>query len=391
MPVAATPATAPPTAYLPAAVAAANPAPHGWTTHRVRSGDTLIGIAARYRSTVDVIAARNHIRNRSHILVGATLSVPRTSAAAKTPAPARTPAAASSRVHVVRSGDTLIGIAARYHVSLASVLKANRLSMRSTIYVGQKVTVRGTAATKGTAKTPAAKPAPKAAAKAPAKTSATTYTVRAGDTLDGIARAHRTTVAAITTANGISSGAFIHPGQRLSLPGAKKPAAAATKKAAVPDSFMGVTYPTQVAEAAARNRALLAKRPTPSRSATKDLVVATARRHGVDPTLALAIAWQESGWNQKAVSPANAVGVMQVIPAGGQWASDLIGRPLDLLDTQDNITAGVVMLRALGRATSSTEDAVAAYYQGLTSLRDRGMYTDTRRYVDTVMALRRTM
>ncbi len=82
---------------------------------------------------------------------------------------------------------------------------------------------------------------------------------------------------------------------------------------------------------------------------------------------------------------------MQVIPAGGQWASDLTGRRLDLLDTEDNITAGVVMLRALGRSTSSTENAVAAYYQGLTSLRERGMYTDTGRYVDTVMALRKTM
>ncbi|MGB7820401.1 MAG: LysM peptidoglycan-binding domain-containing protein [Ornithinibacter sp.] len=386
MAIAATPAAAPPTAaYLPASVAASNAAPHGWTTHRVRSGDTLIGIAARYRSTVDVIAMRNNIRNRSHIVVGTTLSVPRTSAAAtKTTTGTSTPAA-SSRVHVVRSGDTLIGIAATYHVSLASVLKANHLSMRSTIYVGQKVTVRGAATTTSAAKASTRKPA------TAAKPSATSYRVRAGDTLGAIARAHGTTVSAITKANGISSRSLIHPGQTLSLPGAKKPAAAAKKTSAVPDTYLGVTYPKKVAEAAAHNRAVLAKRTTPSRSATKDLIIATARRHGVDPKLALAIAWQESGWNQRAVSPANAVGVMQVIPAGGQWASDLTGRTLDLLDTEDNITAGVVMLRALGRSTSSTENAVAAYYQGLTSLRERGMYTDTGRYVDTVMALRKTM
>ena len=72
----------------------------------------------------------------------------------------------------------------------------------------------------------------------------------------------------------------------------------------------------------------------------------TALRHGVDPTLALAIGWQESGWNQQAVSVANAIGAMQVIPSSGDWASQLAGRRLDLLDAQDNVTAGVVILRA---------------------------------------------
>ena len=46
------------------------------------------------------------------------------------------------------------------------------------------------------------------------------------------------------------------------------------------------------------------------------MIVRIARQQGVDTRLALAIAYQESGWNQRAVSPANAVGVMQVIPAG---------------------------------------------------------------------------
>jgi soluble lytic murein transglycosylase-like protein len=121
------------------------------------------------------------------------------------------------------------------------------------------------------------------------------------------------------------------------------------------------------------------------------MIVRIARQQGVDTRLALAIAYQESGWNQRAVSPANAVGVMQVIPQGGQWASDLVGRRLNLLDTKDNITAGVVMLRALGRSTSSMEKAVAAYYQGLGALQQHGMYSDTKQYVRTVMTLRKSM
>ena len=64
MVISAPPATVPPAALLPAAhVAASNPAPHGWTTYRVRPGDTLIGIAARFRTTVGTLAARNHVRN----------------------------------------------------------------------------------------------------------------------------------------------------------------------------------------------------------------------------------------------------------------------------------------------------------------------------------------
>ena len=82
------------------------------------------------------------------------------------------------------------------------------------------------------------------------------------------------------------------------------------------------------------------------------MIVATARRHGVDPRLALAVGWQESGWNQRQVSVANAIGVMQVIPSSGQWASEMAGRRLNLLNTQDNITAGVVILRSLTRSAN---------------------------------------
>ena len=377
MVISAPPATAPPvTSVTASTVTAANPAPHGWTTHTVQPGDTLIGIAARYRTTVGAIAARNDIRDRALIVAGTRLSVPRATAA-RSSASTSTGSQAGT-VHVVRPGDTLDAIAARYGTPLASLLKANRLSAHEFIHPGQRITVRGGAATASAAR---------AAATSSGKT--TTYRVRAGDTLGSIAIRHRTSVGAIAKASGIPTRAVIHPGQRLTVPAG--PAKAARQSAPLLDTFNGVTYPRAVAEAAARNRATLAKRSVPSRTETKALIISTARRHGVDPKLALAIAYQESGWNQRAVSPANAVGVMQVIPVSGRWASDLAGRRLDLLRTQDNITAGVVMLRALGRATESPEETAAAYYQGLGALRKNGMYTDTKQYVRSVMALHKTM
>ncbi len=372
MVISAPPATVPPAAVLPAAhVAAANPAPHGWTTYRVRPGDTLVGIAARFRTTVGTLAARNHVHNPRALMVGTVLSVPRTAGPATAAKSAKAPGG-TGRVYVVRNGDTLSGIATRFHVSLASLLKANHLSSRSFIYAGQRIVVRGAAS----------------AAVAPrSQATSTAYRVRAGDTLSTIAARHHTTIAAIARASRISSRALIHPGQVLRVPGKGK----STSSTAVPDTFNGHTYPRSIAEAAGRNRAILAHRSVPSRSETKAMVARIARQHGVDTRLALAIAYVESGWNQRAVSPANAVGVMQVIPEGGQWASGLVGRRLDLLRTSDNITAGVVMLRSLGRSTNSMEKTVAAYYQGLGALQKHGMYSDTKLYVRNVMALRTTM
>ena len=199
-------------------------------------------------------------------------------------------------------------------MSLASLLKANHLSASAFIHPGQKVVVRG------------------AASKAAAphrKVTTTAYRVRPGDTLGSIALRYHTSVGAIARASKVSSRALIYPGQVLRVPGTTK----ASSKSSVPDTFNGVKYPRAVAEAAAHNRAILARRSVPSRSETKAMIVRIARQQGVDTRLALAIAYQESGWNQRAVSPANAVGVMQVIPQAGKWASSLVGRRLDLLRT----------------------------------------------------------
>jgi soluble lytic murein transglycosylase-like protein len=118
------------------------------------------------------------------------------------------------------------------------------------------------------------------------------------------------------------------------------------------------------------------------------LIRAAAARLGVDPALALAVAYQESGFDQRRVSGANAIGVMQVIPSSGRWASGLVGRELDLLDARDNVVAGVAILAALtARAPEPT--AIAAYYQGMAAVTEHGMFPDTRRYVANVQTLKR--
>jgi soluble lytic murein transglycosylase-like protein len=119
-------------------------------------------------------------------------------------------------------------------------------------------------------------------------------------------------------------------------------------------------------------------------------IQAVASQYGVSPSLAAAIAWQESGFNNAMVSSANARGVMQVMP--GTWdyvQQNLAQRQLDPNSATDNVHAGVMYLkRLLDDAGGDENTAIAGYYQGLQSVRDRGMYDDTQQYVNNVQALR---
>lgn len=377
------PAAVPPTTVIPThAVTHAAPAPHGWTTYTVKSGDTLIGLAATFRTTPRTLAVKNGISDARRLWAGSTIQVPARATSAAKSAPRATGRTVAT--HTVRAGETLYDIAARYRTTVPAIAKASGISPSEFIFPGQQLRLSTPAQTTPAKAKATAEPAKPAAAKA----KGTAYTVRSGDTLLGIAARHGRTVSALVKANGLR-GTVIHPGQRLAIPGTA--ARKATPKPALPNTFAGRTYPTKIVMNAARNREILAKRQVPTRAQTKALITSTARRHGVDPKLVLAISMQESGWNQKQVSVANAVGIMQVIPSAGDWASSLVGRKLDLLDPEDNVTAGVVMLRALTRMADSEDTAIASYYQGFASVSSRGMFTDTKSYVANVKALKGRM
>ncbi len=370
------PATVPPSLAVehPAsAVVAADPAPAGWTRVRVGPGETVWDLAVRHRSTVSVIVARNDLGPAAVVRPGEHLWVPRSSGASPVVAPGRTAS------HVVGSGETLWDIAQRYRVTVSALVRANGLADPGSLRVGQRLSVPG--AGSATRALPSSRTA---AAKRPAPTGR--HTVAAGETLSDVAARYGSTVARLAKANGIADPRALRVGRRLVVP-ARASAAPSDLRA----TFAGRTYGPEIVGAAAENRARLAATPVPSRSEARDLIIETARRYGVDPRLALAIAWQESGWNQRRVSVANAVGTMQVIPSSGAWASQLAGRDLDLRDARDNITAGVVILRVLTRSAASSDDAIAGYYQGLASVQAHGMYADTRGYVAAVNAHRARM
>ena len=114
-----------------------------WTTVTVRSGDTLWALALKHRTSTEAIVTKNRLAHGGAVIhVGQKLLVPTSGAAQPAPGTSATPAkpgtappekpTTAPRVHVVRSGDTMSGIAARYRTSLGTLLAANQLRASST-------------------------------------------------------------------------------------------------------------------------------------------------------------------------------------------------------------------------------------------------------------------
>jgi soluble lytic murein transglycosylase-like protein len=252
--------------------------------------------------------------------------------------------------YVVVKGDTLTGIARRYGSSEAAIAELNHIPNIDLVRIGQRLRIPGAPA----APVPAPAPAP-AAAPATAQ-----HTVVPGQHLTAIATLYGTTVAVLADLNKLANPNRIRLGQVLLVP--------------VPAPPAPVPAPAPIA--------------LPS---VEELLVRYGREYGVDPNLVKAVAWQESGWKQHVVSPTGAVGVMQVQPETGVFTGQiLLASEVNLADVDHNVRAGVRFLAYLLRQTGGNETyAVASYYQGLRSVRQRGLIGGTPRYVANVLALKK--
>ncbi len=166
--------------------------------HRVRSGETLGGIARRYGSSVAALQRANRLRRANLIRVGQTLLIPARPGTYRPPAlkPPSIPSTGGQETvaevtHVVRSGETLSTIAQRYGTRTRTVAALNHLANSHRISVGQRLRIPASGAAQ--------------------------HTVRAGETLTKIAQIYGTTVQALKTANRIV-GHIIYPRQVLVIP-----------------------------------------------------------------------------------------------------------------------------------------------------------------------------
>jgi len=122
-----------------------------------------------------------------------------------------------SGYHTVRKGESLGKIAARYHVSVAALQRANRLGSSTTIRAGRVLLIPGygAAGLETAARGEERSPAPEV------------YRVRSGDNLSSIARRFGTTPSAIAAASGISVDRTLRVGEslRISKAGSEQPPA----------------------------------------------------------------------------------------------------------------------------------------------------------------------
>jgi membrane-bound lytic murein transglycosylase D len=180
--------------------------------HTVARGETLSGIAHRYRvSTRLVVEANPRIRGRA-LRPGMRVIVPTggalsTSVARRVADPVVPASSSPSGFHRVRRGETLSGLAEEYGVTVRQLQAWNALGSRGTIRPGQRLRV--------------APPARRSAAPAgPSLTLAErVHTVRRGETLSGLAKRYGVSVQALLDANHLSARESLRAGVTLRIPG----------------------------------------------------------------------------------------------------------------------------------------------------------------------------
>ncbi|MGH2972001.1 MAG: peptidoglycan-binding protein [Gaiellaceae bacterium] len=181
------------------------------------------------------------------------------------------------------------------------------------------------------------------------------YVVKPGDSLTAIARRSHTTLAALARMNRLNPSRYLLIGAKLRLPASVS--VAATDATAV-------------------------------RASIDDW----ASHYRVDPSLARALAWMESGYQNDVVSSVGAQGVMQLLPSTWRYVENvLVGHPIP--HTADgNVEAGVALLHHLLAAFGGNEKlALAAWYQGERAVRQVGVYKVSRVFVADVEALKSRM
>jgi len=168
--------------------------------HRVRRGETLSHLAARYRTSVRAIAAANNIRRRSYIRVGQRLRIPTRGTRVLYAGPSKIDDSDRSKriIHRVKRGDSLWLLARRYGSNTREIMRLNNLNT-SRLHIGQRLIIR-----EGTHDV---------------QTSANTkiYRVKRGDSPFEIARSHNMTLERFLRINNLTPRSKIYPGQQLAV------------------------------------------------------------------------------------------------------------------------------------------------------------------------------
>jgi membrane-bound lytic murein transglycosylase D len=181
--------------------------------HFVSRGETLGGIALRYRVSQAMLMASNPKAKTRSLQIGQRIVVPTggalsTKVARRMAEPVVAAGTARRTFHRVQRGETISEIADEYGVTQRELLAWNQLDSRGRIRAGQRLRVS------------AADVARSVAVQQPARSGqAKTHLVRRGDTLKGLAKRYGVSIQALREANGLSERETLKTGISLRIPG----------------------------------------------------------------------------------------------------------------------------------------------------------------------------
>ena len=306
--------------------------------YKVQTGEGFSQIARRYGVNAVKLARANGLTLESVIVPGQRLRIPGRTARTAVEKPAR-----PSLFHTVTPGEGFITIAHRYGVEPSKLARANGLTLTSVISPGQRLRVPGHRASLARAAQRAPKPAP------------AHHTVAPGESFFSIAQRYHVSPWRLAQASHLRLMSTIVPGQRLTLP---------------PGAHLGSTGPSV------------------DRDTIRLAIDRWSAAYGVDPRLARALAWMESGFQEDVVSSAGAVGAMQLLPETWQWVDTVLLGERTPRTYEGNVRAGVRYLRwQLDQFGGDVRLALAGYYQGARAVRERGLFDDTKQYVSVIQSL----
>lgn len=169
-----------------------------YVIHRVRSGETLSGIADKYRTSVRRIMQANNLRSSHLIVAGKKLKIPQQGTVIAHASTAQKKPTGNTITHKVRSGDSLWTIARRYGTTTKKIQELNGLK-NTKLYIGQRLKV------------------PEYRYETPAVTTTNQYLVRRGDSPYKIAQRHNMSLGNFLRINGLTPRSKIFPGQVLNV------------------------------------------------------------------------------------------------------------------------------------------------------------------------------
>ena len=316
-------------------------------SYTVVSGDSLYAIARKTGTSIQELLSLNGLNLNSIIHPGQVLALSSKSETTETKKEESTPkeekASAETTesakqnstggTYTVVSGDGLYAIARKTGTAIEDLLSLNGLSLNSTIYPGQVLTLSASSESSANEETTSTEESSSSTQETPSEESAAsseqpatggTYTVVSGDGLYAIARKTGTSIEDLLSLNGLSLNSTIYPGQVLTL-------SANTEGATAEESIESTVEESQ-------EEAATAEETTPSTNAkmyyvhSGDSLYRIAHNHGISLTTLLE-------WNHLSVDSIIHPGQGLIVSDGSSSSSEEAAPTAEVLEETSSSSA----------------------------------------------------